>query len=132
MKKIRCCPISVVLLTVAVLLIALGLSCERDEERRGARARRAIYQQTVKEFSDALKQGTARSEVESYLRSRDRKFERSSRLSNSASGAADLVKIGAEKPPWYCNRVDIFVALKFSWTDKLQDVDLYSELVDCL
>ena len=146
MKKIRWCPVSVVLLTLAILLIALGVSCDRDGETRAGRARQALYQQAVKEFSDALKPGTARSEVESYLRSRDRKFSHvfGPGLSNSASdGAADLVKIGAEKAPPYCSGLDIFVALRFSSmqagpmlhvseSDKLKDVVLYSMPVDCL
>ena len=132
MKKIRWCPVAVGLLTLAVLLVALDVSGDRYEERRAARARQIVYQEAVNEYAVALKLGTSRSEVESYLHSRDRKFERSSRLSNSASGAADLVKIGAERPPWFCSRLDFFAAFKFSWTDKLQDVVLYSELVDCL
>lgn len=64
-----------------------------------------------------LKPGTTRGKVEGYLGARNTPFNRkccvdAERLSDRASWD-DLVKIGEEKPPWYCSENWVYIAFQF-------------------
>jgi len=57
---------------------------------------------------------------------------------------ADIVKIGEEKAPWYCNQYNVYVAFEFETTephgtvtdardsDRLETTSLFPLLEECL
>lgn len=87
-----------------------------------------------------------RKELEAYLKRKNISYVHSFAPPPGAFLYADLVKIGEEKPPWFCNRLDIFIAFEFEAvefhdvkryiyelpSDKLTKVFLLPRLGSCL
>lgn len=134
----------VVLAVVAVLSIGVGLSIKDLIDRRSLRARQSQYAVALRDYSDVLKPRISRREVEAYLQLRHQPFRHMCCVGVHRSAYADLVKVGQEKAPWYCNKYNIYVAFEFDPTegqtsmleardsDKLQDATLFPWLEECL
>jgi hypothetical protein len=111
-------------------------------DRRAERKRLGEYQLTTKAYSDALKQGMTRVEVEGYLRTRGNGFKRVCCFGVRGDAWADLVKIGKEKAPWFCSGHNVYAAFVFddpqpraaiaNDDDRLKEVTLYPQLEGCL
>ena len=89
---------------IAVLLFGSVLSITSLVERRSLRERQTRYAAALKELSDGIKPGTSRHEVEAYLQLRHHSFGQMCCVRVQRSAYADLVEVGQEKPPWFCNR----------------------------
>ncbi|MGA9507449.1 MAG: hypothetical protein WBV55_02265 [Candidatus Sulfotelmatobacter sp.] len=127
----------------AALLAVLGTSS--IEAQGGGRAQaqgEVAYQSTVESYSKTLKPGMSRKEVESNLRSKKARFQQTCCFEGRRT-PDDLVKIGQESAPWYCNRTDVYVAFEFAGeerhpssqardSDKLERVSLLRWPQDCL
>jgi len=62
----------------------------------------------------------------------------------TGSGYADIVEIGSENPPWYCNHSNIYIAFEFPrneiqdvvaeprGSDRLQNIELFPYLEECM
>jgi hypothetical protein len=106
------------MLAIAViLLIVCGLGVSVVIDRRAAKKRQTQYEAVLKDYSDALKPGLSRREVESYLQLRGHPFRQMCCVRVPRGAYADLVKIGQEKAPWYCNKYNIHIALEFATTE---------------
>ena len=105
--------------------------------------REAAYQDALKSYSDALKPGVTRKDVEDYLHSKGTPYVTTCcALERSASSV--LVKIGTEKHPWYCSERVVYIAFVFvdephegvvsshRDSDKLRSITVYHQLEGCL
>ena len=132
------------LVIAAALLIVCVLGIISVIEKRGARKRQTEYEAVLKEYSGALKSGMTRREVESYLRLSGRPFRQMCCIRVPRNAYADIVKIGEEKAPWYCNKYNVYVAFEFETTephgivpdardsDRLETTSLFPWLEECL
>jgi hypothetical protein len=123
----------VLLLTVVAVCNAAGPDAQKKRE--------AAYQATLESYSDVLKPGMTRKYVEDYLRSKGSSVQQFCCLEDS-SVFADLLKIGAEKHPWYCSENNVYIALPFDaveprkpWVgdlDTLKSITIFRRLEGCL
>ena len=132
------------LVLTAALLIVCVLGIKGVIDKRAERKRQAEYDAVLKEYSGALKSGMSRREVESYLRLRGRSFRQICCVRVQRNAYADLVRIGVEQAPWYCNKYNIYVAFEFETTephgmstdardsDRLESTALFPWLEECL
>ena len=79
------------------------------------------FQLTLNRYSHLLKPGTSRKHVEEILRSRGVVFERC--CIDAASAYTDLVTLGWEDTPWYCDRHLVYVAIEFAATEGPHPID---------
>lgn len=125
-------------------MLAICLFAIRAElSKRAEQKRYADYARATKAYSDALKPGTTRGQVENFLKLRNLDFRRMCCIGPHDNAPADLVRIGKERPPWYCSESNVYVALRFVASaphtgpethddDKLLTVTLYPWLEECL
>jgi hypothetical protein len=73
--------------------------------------REATYRSALQAYSQKLRLGTTRKEVENYLRAAGASFI------DEGDAHADLVKVGREDTPWYCDEHDVYVAFEFVPTE---------------
>ena len=102
------------------------------------------FRSALKKYSSELKLGSSRKEVEDYLRKHGVVFERCCMTFDERSAFTDLVTIGRENTPWYCDEHLVYVALDFAATelphfletahdsDVLKEVKLSRQAAGCL
>jgi hypothetical protein len=104
-----------ILLAVAVAsLISFGIRTEL--KKRGQNQREIGYQSIVREYSQALRPGMTRKEVEDYVRTRNAHIRETCCVESGFHRHSydDLIKIGAEDAPWFCGEHNVYVALQFA------------------
>ncbi len=85
-------------------------------ERRAERKRETAYQLALRTYSEALKPGRSRKEVEDYLRTRNVRFLQMCCVETKSYSKGvydDLVRIGQEQAPWFCSENNVYVAFQF-------------------
>jgi hypothetical protein len=134
----------VVLAGSVVVAIVAGIGIKSIFDARASKERQTLYTAALKDYSDALVTGTSRREVEAYLRQRHHPYRQMCCVANHRSAYADLVKVGQEKAPWFCNQSNIYVAFEFDAiephgptadardSDKLLGTKLFPWLEQCL
>src|SRR6185312_870561 len=135
MKK-RWKRISVVAVLFAIVAFCVNAVVAHIVEKK----QEIQYQSQLTAYRAAVKIGTTRADLESYLQSRGLPFRHlCCALVTSGSGWDDLVKIGSKKPPWYCNYSNTYIAFEFPRTaddplgsDRLQNIELYPYLEECM
>ena len=136
-------PIALLLVIALSALVLRHFSQKRTQEKR-----EAGYQSAVRSYSEVLRPGMPRKEVEDYLRARNVEFrqmccvETSNRFSTNVYD--DLTKIGQEDAPWFCSEKNVYVAFQFTGpqrntsgptadaSDRLRAVTLYRWLEGCM
>lgn len=136
------------LATVAVGLIGLGMRYEL-KQREQAR-RQADYQKALTGYTQALKPGMTRRQVEQYIERKGAHFSQTCcvdpREAVKRHTWDDLVKIGQEEHPWFCSEHDVYIAFQFvdyeqgqtgfgmkdNDLDKLRAITIYHTLEGCL
>ncbi|HTQ61428.1 MAG TPA: hypothetical protein VMI32_14470 [Candidatus Solibacter sp.] len=125
---------------VLLVLFAAG-SC--DAQAQSAKGKReAAYQARLHSYSDVLKPGMSRKNVEDYLRGKGVAFGQLCCI-DEKSAFADLVYIGKEKHPWYCEKHNVFIAFQFAavephkgWeaydSDVLKSITVFHKFEGCL
>jgi hypothetical protein len=124
-----------------VLLLTLVTGCS-SAGSNAQKKREAAYQATLQSYSDVLKPGMARKQVEDSLRSKGVRFQQLCCI-EEGSAFADMVKIGTEKHPWYCSEHDVHVAFQFVAAgphtlpmahdaDTLKSIIIFHKLEGCL
>jgi hypothetical protein len=118
----------VLLLACAAFSNAWGQSAKQKRE--------AVYQAALQSYSDALKPGMTRKNVEDYFRSKGIAFQQLCCIFKE-SAFADLVKIGKEKHPWYCSEHNVYVAFRFTAvkpdeSETLKTITVFHRLEGCL
>ena len=134
---------------IVALSIGAGIGIKGLLDAKALKERQTLYTATLKDYSDALRPGTSRLEVEAYLQQQHRPYQQMCCVAIHRSAYADLVKVGQERPPWYCNQRycnqnNIYVAFEFDATephgltadardsDKLLGAKLFPSLEQCL
>jgi len=132
------------LLIIIVIAISLAFATRAFFLRRAERERQGNYEAVLGQYSKTLKPGMSRLDVESYLKSNGDTFQRICCLKTPRHAFADIIKIGQEPTPWYCNRYNVYVGLEFErieWSDaptdsrnsdRLESVRLFPHLEECL
>ena len=123
-----------------------GIAVRGYWKEQAREARERTYQSTLGVYSNDLKPGLTRKNVEAYLRERRLDFERMCCVGRS-SYYADLVKIGEEAASWYCSDEYVYMAFEFAAvkphtilsgsylgldSDVLRHIEIYRFSADCL
>ncbi len=120
----------------------------RLEWKKQAREKREIgYQSALRSYSQVLKPGTTRKEVEDYLRTKNTQFSQMCCVDPREFRKGvwdDLTKVGEEDAPWYCSSDSVYIAFQFTgkrredamWqgdpADTLRNIRVYHQLETCL
>ena len=136
------------LLTVVLVAVAMSVIGVRHVLEKPAQQKREVaYQAALRPYSEVLRPGMTRNEVESYLRAENVRFGQMCCVdpTDLSKGVYDdLTKIGQEDAPWFCSEMNIYVAFQFTgpdrhavgWTadasDTLKSVTIYRRLEGCL
>jgi hypothetical protein len=134
------------LLLVGVGLLAVGTRYGLKLQRK--RKREAAYQSALLSYTQVLKPGMTRKEVEDYLRAKNIDFGQMCCVvgiqPHPKHSLDDITKVGQEDVPWFCSEHYIFVAFQFEDhgqyksilgaddKDTLKSVTIYHELGGCL
>jgi hypothetical protein len=108
MKQRRLAPTAFIILVFCISAVGYWWK-RRAEKKLEEQKREALYKSALSAYSKDLPLGMSRKNVEDYLGAKAIHFEKSS--------AADLVKIGQEPDPWFCNEVDVYVAFEFNFVE---------------
>ena len=134
-----------ILAVLAIVLLSFGV--RKVAKSHARRKREAGYQSTLNSYSQALKPGMTRKEVENYLREKNLEFRQMCCVDFREGQKVpwdDLVKIGEEDAPWYCSSNNVYVVFQFTkdlqfkgmWRaddlDHLEAVTIYRSLETCL
>jgi hypothetical protein len=125
------------------VLLVLFTAGSYDARGQSAKEKReAAYQAKLQSYSDVLKPGMTRKNVEDYLRAKGVAFGQLCCI-DEKSAFADLVYIGKEKHPWYCEKHNVFIAFQFAavelhkgWeaydSDTLKSITVFHKFEGCL
>jgi Na+-transporting NADH:ubiquinone oxidoreductase subunit NqrC len=138
----------ILLLLLVSLVVGLFVFGVRYELKKRARERREVaYQSALRSYAQVLKPGMTRKQVEDYFRANKLEFRQTCcvDMKEYRKGSwDDLVKIGEEDAPWFCNLTIVYVGFQFTghgqfdgmWRaddfDKLSAVTLYQQYDKCL
>src|SRR5579864_4146518 len=104
-----------IFLVVVVGLLALGI--RHGLKLRQTRKREAGYQSALLSYTQVLKPGMTRKEVEDYLRARNVDFGQLCCVvgiqPHPKHSLDDITKVGQEDAPWFCSEHYVFVAFQF-------------------
>ncbi|MGB9404301.1 MAG: hypothetical protein WCA98_12240 [Candidatus Acidiferrales bacterium] len=126
---------------VLVLVLLITTSCDAWAQS-AQKKREAAYQAKLQSYSDVLKPGMTRKDVEDYLRGKVVAFGQLCCI-DEKTASADLVYIGKEKHPWYCEKHNVFIAFQFAavephkgWeaydSDTLKRITVFHKWEGCL
>jgi hypothetical protein len=137
-------------LFIAGALLVFGVRHVLEVRAEGAKKTRELaYEAARRSYSEALKPGATRKEVEDYLGAKNVEFRRmccvDSQQRFSTNVYDDLTKVGQENAPWYCSENNIYVAFQFTGphrgsshvpeadaSDTLRGISLFPWCEDCL
>jgi hypothetical protein len=108
---------------IVAALLSVALAIRIGLAKMSQRKRQLEYRNITNMYSEALKAGSTREIVEAYLRSHGKSFQQSSGHTNAWD---DLVRIGQERGPWYCDEVNVYVVFVFDGPDRLAKNELPS------
>lgn len=130
-------------LKLGFVFLALFATVPKAPAQNAKQKREASYQKTLQSFSESLKPGMTRKNVEDHLREKGVKYEKMCCI-DEKTAYVDIVRIGKEKHPWYCSAHTVYIAFQFADephegertsdrdTDKLKSITIYHSLDDCL
>ena len=123
---------------VALLFVSSNANGQQKKQ-----SHETAYQSALQSYSDKLKPGMTRKSVEDYLRTKGFAFTKICCVGEK-SAFADLVKVGEEKHPWYCDAHNVYIAFQFSAVDPegnrpsendsdvLKNISVFHKLEGCL
>jgi hypothetical protein len=139
------------ILLLILFLVGLGLlvlGIRHGLKLHAKRKREAAYQSALFAYTQVLKPGMIRKEVEEYLRARNVDFVQMCCVVgiqvHPKHSFDDITKIGQEDAPWFCSEHYVFVAFQFEDhgeyksilgaddKDILKSVTIYEQLGGCL
>jgi hypothetical protein len=125
MKYIPWVILLLVIAGVTGLVIRHRMNVQAETQ---AQLKREIdYQSALRSFSQILKPGMKRREVEDYLHLKKIEFVQVS--------LDDLTKIGEEVPPWFCGTSNVYARFRFTSVRRIEpqlradDADTLDEIV---
>jgi hypothetical protein len=119
-------------LWLILVLIAIGVtySVHRAREVKAQRQREATYREKLEAYSDVLKPGMTRAQVEEYLKAKGLQFSRTCCVAERVGALDDMVRIGEENPAWYCSELNVYLGFEFNahrkhpiWDPKVDELD---------
>jgi hypothetical protein len=130
-------------IAVPSILLATSVSIACTHSAEQARRREAGYQAQLAAFSQSVKPGMSRQEVESSLRTGGRDIQQMCCMGKWKNAYDDLTKIGQEPHPWYCSAHSVYIGFEFVSdgrhefpeahdSDTLKGVQIYHWLEGCL
>lgn len=133
-------------IVVAALLVAAlcFYAVYRAHEERARKKRESQYQAALTSFSESLKPGMTRKDVEGYLSQKKLKFQQLCCVTEDRGTWDDLTQIGKDEyVPWFCSEHNVYIAFQFKPrirpelpnaqpTDILTAVTVYKQLEGCL
>lgn len=113
------------LIAAAIIAVCSGVAVYRHVTSVAQKKREIAYRAALGKYTETIKPGLRRTEVESYLRARNTPFSPifGAFAGRSESQYADLVKIGQDTAPWYCNEAYVYVAFEFSCVERYKQND---------
>jgi hypothetical protein len=96
------------LLALALIALFVPRGCAQSRNQK----REARYQSALQTYSELIKIGATRKEVEETLRSKNTPFGQICCVEPGTT-FSDLITIGEEKHPWYCSSHTVYVAILF-------------------
>jgi len=140
------------MISAAIAVIALSVwLVQHVRERHKAAEREAYYQTVLAKYMSEVKPGMTRDEIEQHLQTDGKRFRqmccvadfRGVHVNSVDAGWDDLVKIGEESAPWFCNKNNVYVAFEFNpkspgelsktnASDILKRVAVFHQLEECL
>jgi hypothetical protein len=103
-------------LIVAIIGVASAIAVRYVYKKHRAAANTATAQAALLKYSQELRPGLSRNELEGYLREQGASFmQRCSYEERSAF--AVLVKVGEEDVPWFCSEWPDYVVFEFAATE---------------
>jgi len=131
-----------VVLLVILALTVVPFSCgTREEEKLQGEGG---YQAALASYVRLLRPGMTRKEVEDYLEEKKVGFDRMGGVDGLGTDA-DVIKVGEERPPWFCSENYVYIALHFAArpgprygrsdkneADTLKEITIYKRLSGCL
>jgi hypothetical protein len=138
--------VMVLVLLAAVLLL---FSIRSTRKQRLQAKREAAYASALRSYTDVLKPGMTRKEVEDYFHANKIEIGQMCCVDfkNSAGRQSwdDLAQIGREGAPWFCGRHSVYIAFQFTDHEKhpagmtvdddldtLRAITVYHALEGCL
>jgi hypothetical protein len=124
---------------LALLLAAVPNAQGQSKEQK----REAVYQAAVQSYSEVLKPGMTRKDVENYLRAKGTPYVTTCCVVERSASTV-LVRIGKEKHPWYCSEHVVYIAFVLidephsearnsnRPSDVLKSITVYHQLEGCL
>ena len=97
-----------------LVLLATPFGCSWRKQARNEREAR--YQSALLSYLEVIKEGMTRKDVEDYLNAHQTAFRQLCCI-DERSAFADLVKIGKEHHPWFCEEHNVYVAFQFTAMD---------------
>lgn len=124
------------------LTAAVAIAIGRFQRKRVQEMRWIAYEANLHSYATALPLGIPREQLENYLQSKGVDFDRVC-CTDQTDAYADITKIGQEEAPWYCSRLNIYIAFQFvgsesatavshARVDTLKSVSIFKRLEDCL
>ncbi len=103
----------VVLVVIAVVGYAVHHLFAKRAQQRVQQRREAAYQAAIRSYSEVLKPGMTRKEVEAYLKEQGTPFKQPCCMDPGRAYFL-LVKIGEEEHPWYCSNLNVYARFQFN------------------
>ena len=103
-------------LTLALILVVAPAACvfyRRAKHDREREARQAYYESVLRSYTETLKPGATRKQVEIYLRNNGKQIVHMCCMNVTHSAYDTLTKIGEERAPWFCEAHNIYVGFEF-------------------
>jgi hypothetical protein len=114
------------LLIIVVLILVVGfiVTVRYARQLQAQRKREAGYQVALQGYSQMLRLGMTRKDVEDQIRTKGITFQQICCI-DERSAYADLLRIGKEGAPWYCSEQNIYIAFQFSALEPHMPVTAY-------
>jgi hypothetical protein len=138
-------PVLMLVSCVVALAIVVSIGMHYSFKKQAQNRREAAYQLQLLSYTQDLKTGMTRKEVEDYFRANKIEFRQMCCVADelyTRHSWDDLIKIGEEEVPWFCRGNNVYVAFRFADYDKserqdddldtLKSVTIYHELEGCL
>ena len=135
----------ILFLCVVALAVVVSIGVRYWFKKQAQNSREAAYRLQLLSYTQDLKTGMTRKEVEDYLRANKIEVRQMCCVADelyTRHSWDDLVKIGEEEVPWFCRGNNVYVAFRFADYDKserqdndldvLKSVAIYHELEGCL
>ena len=95
----------------------VGVAVWHTLEKRAREKREAVYQRTLLSYSNILKPGMSRKDVEDYFHSSNTVFQQMCCVDPSTFSKGvydDIVRIGQEDSPWFCSEHNVYIVFQFA------------------